>query len=709
MTSCAGGWTPAIGEYPFPPANATVIHSFTEGCLDLRWDDPSTLNTGPTLTPVQAAGTVLVSGNPIPNTTATADVTVNATPIAAGETLTINGVALTSVAAARSPGNNDFNGTLGSTTLLAAEIANALNDNNNTFRTTSTASSSGAVVTLTSVAEGAAGNALTLASSTVGITAPATFSGGVDADTLTFAGMIALSAVTGVRTAGGQDFSADGSNFDVADDIAAAINDTDNGLSAYLTATSDAGLVTLAAVPVGTAGNSIAMETTSTVLTLSGATLSGGTGTVSCDGRSNTSWTITGVNVYRSDTGERGPYFRVNHIPVGGVFYRDCTSNILREDELVDWALGWGSRGDAANNRLWRIKTRRKPIVKDDGQAIAADSPTDVSVTIDGVPAVVNAVSGVTGEIDLVNQRTYDPSTEQFVEATLPAADGTSVVLVTYRHQGNLVKTDLDTKAKIHYRLTTVAVDPSGTTPSGLVETPLGYSEPVSPIHTEKLDYIWTEAIRRNRWILEQGGERVKLFIRRVTGIPCTCQWDLRLFEFSQQPLNNCTLCYGTGFLGGFEGPTDVIVAPDDSESRITQTVAGRVRQHQYEVWTGPSPLLSQRDFLVKQNGERFSIGPVRRTQVRGVVLQQAFNIGYLEENDIRYRVPMVGLTDLPWPETRYTRPQDAECVDSDPYPVGYDADGAPMGTEVAKIPDGREQRGRTPVWANLTYGGKGT
>jgi len=26
----------------------------------------------------------------------------------------------------------------------------------------------------------------------------------------------------------------------------------------------------------------------------------------------------------------------------------------------------------------------------------------------------------------------------------------------------------------------------------------------------------------------------------------------------------------------------------------------------------------------------------------------------------------------------------------------------------VAKIPDGREQRGRTPVWANLTYGGKG-
>jgi len=117
---------------------------------------------------------------------------------------------------------------------------------------------------------------------------------------------------------------------------------------------------------------------------------------------------------------------------------------------------------------------------------------------------------------------------------------------------------------------------------------------------------------------------------------------------------------------------------------------------------------VSQRDFIVKQNGERFSIGPVRRTQIRGLTLQQAFQVGYLSGGDIRYQVPMVGLERLAWPETRYTRPEDSACVDSPPYPVGYDYQATPMGTEVAKVPDGREIRGRTPVWANIMYGGRG-
>jgi len=147
---------------------------------------------------------------------------------------------------------------------------------------------------------------------------------------------------------------------------------------------------------------------------------------------------------------------------------------------------------------------------------------------------------------------------------------------------------------------------------------------------------------------------------------------------------------------------------PDDAERRISQTMAGRRLEHSYEVWTGPSPMLTQRDFIVKQTGERYSVGPVRRPSVRGRILQQHFNIAYIDEQDIRYRVPVTGTTLLPWPETRYTRPEEAPCIESDPYPVGYEYEAVAMGTEVAKIPDGREQRGRTPVWANLTYGGKG-
>jgi len=432
------------------------------------------------------------------------------------------------------------------------------------------------------------------------------------------------------------------------------------------------------------------------------------TGPIACGGKSNMSWNIVGVNIYRSDTGERGPYFRLNNFPLGMDFYRDCTDNALVDAEVVDWGSQWVSKANSPNSRAWVFRTRWTPIVKREGQSIPADNPTDVTVTIDGQTVVPSWVNGVSGEITLINTPTYDPSTERLVDPILPKADGSSVVQVTYHRPRNFVKTDLEQKAKIFYRVTSVAVDPTGTTPSGYVETPLGYTQPASPMDVESLDYIWREAQKRNQWILEQGGERVYLFIRRNTGVSCPCQWDEQLFEYSKQPLNRCLDCYGTGFLRGYEGPIPLIVGPDDAERAVRQTPTGRRLEHTYEVWTGVRPLVSQRDFILKQTGERYSIGPVRRPAIRGLPLQQHFNIAYLDEQDIRYKIPMVGTSQQPWPETRYTKPEEAPCVGGDPFPVGYTYEPSPMATEVAKVPDGREQRGRSPVYANLTYGGKG-
>lgn len=425
-------------------------------------------------------------------------------------------------------------------------------------------------------------------------------------------------------------------------------------------------------------------------------------------GRSNSQWDIVGVNVYRSDTGERGPYFRVNRVPVMTNFFRDRTDVVETVDEVIDWNTGWIFRGTAPNQLgVWRLRTRNRPIVKRTGNAVMADSPFDVEVKIDGRRVPVAEVAGLASEITLDTTSVWDPSTERFIEFTPPTEN--SVVTVTYYWlRGNRLENTLDRRAKVFYRLTTVAIDPFGTSPTGLIETPLEYSEPVSPMDSEKLDYIWREAIRRNRWILEQGGERVKVFIRRMTGVRCDCVWDERLEEYSKQPLNACIKCYGTGWVGGYEGPYDIIVGPAEGERRVTQTPNGRRLEYAYEVWIGPTPRLSQRDFIVKQNGERYSIGPVNRTEIRGVLLQQSFQIAYLDTGDIRYRVPMGDLERLPWPETRFTNPEDAPCEDSPPYPVGADYQATPMATEKGSIPDGREQRGRTPVWQLIQYGGKG-
>jgi hypothetical protein len=147
--------------------------------------------------------------------------------------------------------------------------------------------------------------------------------------------------------------------------------------------------------------------------------------------------------------------------------------------------------------------------------------------------------------------------------------------------------------------------------------------------------------------------------------------------------------CYGTGIVGGYEGPYDVLIAPDDAEKRITQKDSGRTVEHSYEVWTGPAPLLSHRDFIVKANGERYSIGAVRVPSNRGMVLQQHFNIGHIDEKDIRFRVPLLDPTQHAINQVQKIGPERPEGT-------------AP--TDKPNIPEERQLKGQTGTWENIEY-----
>ncbi len=418
----------------------------------------------------------------------------------------------------------------------------------------------------------------------------------------------------------------------------------------------------------------------------------------------NTPFDVVGVNIYRSDTSERGPYMRLNAQPVGGTFYRDYTDNALIQDEIVEWTTAWIARGEQANSRNWVFRTQFRPVVKTGPGMVYADGVFDVLVRINGQDVPVHSVFGPTGEITLSNVRGYDYVRDAWIEPVLPTEE--AEVTVTYRYSKNFVRTNLD--GKVWWRITTVAHDDNSE--SGYRETPLEFAEPVTFRSVEPLDYIWREAIRRNNWMLEQGGERVKVFIRKTTGERCYCRRDPKTLEFSQQPDSRCLKCYGTGFIGSYEGPYDIIVAPDDADHAVRQEQQGRRVDHLQDVWTGPSPLLTQRDFVVKQTGERYSIGPVRRPTARGNIMQQHFQLRYLDEPDIRYKVPLFDTTELCWPETR-GRPavtQGGGWMEENPptgmWPVGKEYQQTPMQTEKENIPDEREQRGRTPVYENITY-----
>jgi hypothetical protein len=431
----------------------------------------------------------------------------------------------------------------------------------------------------------------------------------------------------------------------------------------------------------------------------------------------NAMWSVVGVNVYRSDVGEYGPYFRINNVPISGTFYRDST-DIISVTEAMDWNESWKFKGDEPRTRRW-VLTTMKPIYKQDSEKVVyANSPEDVFITINDQQVRAIEVDGALCEIVIDTNEYFDIVLNTKIPPIIP--DASSTVLVTYHTLRNEVKSRLD--EKVFYRLTTVAL--SSWSPSGYVETPLDFAQPITSIAIESLDYIWREAVRRNNWILEQGGERVKIFIRKTAGIPCTCGYQQRVLEYNKKPKVNCIYCYGTGFIGGYEGPWEQVIVPDDAERRISQRLGGRDIEHTYEVWTGPSPLLTQRDYIVKQTNERYSIGAIRKPTNRGNVLQQHFNIKYISENDIRYKVPIDGTTNMPWPQSRITidsrermlvyplasygpmTPINGPCEHGPQvYPVDLsNYITTPLETDKKNIPDTREHRGRTQVWENQNY-----
>ena len=395
----------------------------------------------------------------------------------------------------------------------------------------------------------------------------------------------------------------------------------------------------------------------------------------------NGMFTIYGVNIYRSYDSQWSNYTKINVNPVGSLFYRDSTQNqLVSNDDVTNNFTAFGSNSP---NGQYVIKVDNFPIVKDGTQAVVADHPSDVVLRIDGVIVPVASVRGFEGEVLLNQARVWDSVNRKLIQPVLPT--GTSTVTLTYQYNTTIISAKLN--QRIFYKITSVGEDSEGNP----VETPVNNVEGVSAFEFEKLDYIWKEAIRRNRWILEQGGEAVKLFIRKWMGVRCEC------YSYThRQAENDCLLCFGTGIQGGYEGPFDILISPQDGERRVEINPNGMNVLQQYEVWTGPTPLLSQRDFVVKQNNDRYSIGGVSIPSNRGNVLQQHFAIGYFDESVVRYQVPANAdaLANLAYPQTRYTNWESAG-EEGFVYPQITD-------NTDPQIQKPAQDRGRTPTYGRI-------
>jgi hypothetical protein len=363
------------------------------------------------------------------------------------------------------------------------------------------------------------------------------------------------------------------------------------------------------------------------------------------------------------------------------LFYRDQTIEQLVTEDATQTLVYY-----TEPDRAWKIYTQHKPIIIPESNGKFTNSVKDVIIEIDNgdgifleVPAF--SVKGNLGEIDLISSPTYNSVLEQIIPARLPYPPN-GRVKVTYKYLKNQVLSRL--QQRIYYKATTVAVDPKDK--SKIIETPIDEVEYRSTFDMEEIDYIWKEAIRRNRWILEQGGERVMVFIRSSMGEQCPC------FEDSHgQPLNDCPQCLGTGYIPPYSGPYNVIIAPPEAQKSIELLDMGLRINYEYESFTGPFPTLRERDVIVRPNNERYVVGPVNYQGSRGATYQQHFTMAYLDELDIRYKIGVPGgETEVP--------------ADWDQYYEAQPSPASPIRPVNPRVDISKQVRGRTVSFQNINY-----
>ena len=395
----------------------------------------------------------------------------------------------------------------------------------------------------------------------------------------------------------------------------------------------------------------------------------------------NSGLNILGCNVYRSTDGPDN-YIKINDTPVTVLSYRDET----KEQTVVYENATPTIKHTLEPEDKWYVYAQNRPVIIPGTNGRPTTRIEDVRLEIDSGDGVFQewpafSVNGVTGEIELIRAPVYNYELQQIIPPSLPHPPN-GRVRISYTYLQHSVLTVLS--QRIYYKVTTVAEDPDDNTAT--IETPLDEISDRTSFDIEAIDYIWREAIRRNRWILEQGGERVKIFIRKWMGEVCPDH------ETNYgQGYNDCLECFGTNIVGGYDGPYNVLIAPPESEKMIELADMGLHIRYDWTTWLGEWPLINERDVVVRQNNERYVIGPVTPQGSRGAIYQQHFSMSYIDQSDIRYQIPITG-------------GETSVHLSYDPYRNTASTDASPAINDKPQIPEERIIRGRTVVFENITY-----
>ena len=145
----------------------------------------------------------------------------------------------------------------------------------------------------------------------------------------------------------------------------------------------------------------------------------------------------------------------------------------------------------------------------------------------------------------------------------------------------------------------------------------------------------------RNMWILKNDAVLMDLYIRKTEGEHCPKCWnDIR----GQSANNNCKVCFGTGFIGGYEPVFQLYVRQKPVNTQVDVSTEGYAYNNAPGAWTISSVQIRNRDLLINPQGRMFAVTSSHINHAAGYYFHQELQMKEIDPTDNRYNIQRITL-----------------------------------------------------------------
>lgn len=154
--------------------------------------------------------------------------------------------------------------------------------------------------------------------------------------------------------------------------------------------------------------------------------------------------------------------------------------------------------------------------------------------------------------------------------------------------------------------------------------------------------------IQRREFLLLRKFTGVKSYLmkRRTYGLRCSNCWDPKSETVTK---DNCRVCFGTSFEGGYFPPIPLFVQYEPTPSSVLKTYFGKFEPNQIGAWTVSVPEIAPDDILIRTGDwNLYEVGQIQTTELQAVPVRQIMQLKQLSRRDVENELVIRQLAEFP-------------------------------------------------------------